>query len=107
MKKTKYKKVFSMTGELGLRNYTVRDIIDLKGEKQLTQTLPFIPNEAKTAEKISASIESGIVSVNQPWMPVVEVPFGGIKDSGYGKELGTEGLEAYLQSKFITQKSSI
>ena len=50
MKKTKYKKVFSMTGEFGLRNYTVRDIIDLKGEKQLTQTLPFIPNEAKAAE---------------------------------------------------------
>ena len=47
MKKTKYKKVFSMTGELGLRNYTVRDITDLKGEKQLTQTLPFTPNEAK------------------------------------------------------------
>jgi succinate-semialdehyde dehydrogenase/glutarate-semialdehyde dehydrogenase len=40
-------------------------------------------------------------------MPVVEVPFGGVKDSGYGKELGSEGLEAYMQSKFITQKSSI
>jgi len=64
-------------------------------------------NSSKTAEKISSSIESGIVSVNQPWMPVVEVPFGGIKDSGYGKELGSEGLEAYMQSKFITQKSSI
>ena len=64
-------------------------------------------NSAKTAEKISSSIESGIVSINQPWMPVVEVPFGGVKDSGYGKELGSEGLEAYMQSKFITQKSSI
>ena len=50
MKKTKYKKVFSMTGELGLRNYTVKDIIDLKGDRQLTQTLPFTPNEAKAAE---------------------------------------------------------
>ena len=50
MKKTKYKKVFSMTGELGLRNYTVKDIIDLKGNRQLTQTLPFTPNEAKAAE---------------------------------------------------------
>ena len=67
---------------------------------------PHVDN-AKTAEKISSSIESGIVSINQPWMPVVEVPFGGVKDSGYGKELGSEGLEAYMQSKFITQKSSI
>ena len=50
MKKTKYKKVFSMTGELCLRNYTVKDIIDLKGDRQLTQTLPFTPNEAKAAE---------------------------------------------------------
>ena len=50
MKKTKYKKVFSMTGELGLRNYTVKDIIDLKGDRQLTQTLPFTSNEAKAAE---------------------------------------------------------
>ena len=50
MKKTKYKKVFSMTGELSLRNYTVKDIMDLKGDRQLTQTLPFTPNEAKAAE---------------------------------------------------------
>ena len=50
MKKTKYKKVFSMTGELCLRNYTVKDIIDLKGDRQLTQTLPFTSNEAKAAE---------------------------------------------------------
>ena len=46
MKKTKYKKVFSMTGELCLRNYTVKDIIDLKSDRQLTQTLPFTSNEA-------------------------------------------------------------
>ena len=50
MKKTKYKKVFSMTGELCLRNYTVKDIIDLKSDRQLTQTLPFTSNEAKAAE---------------------------------------------------------
>ena len=58
MKKTKYKKVFSMTGELGLRNYTVKDIIDLKGDRQLTQTLPFTSNEAKAAE------DAGIELIN-------------------------------------------
>ena len=58
MKKTKYKKVFSMNGELGLRNYTVKDIIDLKSDRQLTQTLPFTSNEAKAAE------EAGIDLIN-------------------------------------------
>ena len=58
-------------------------------------------NSAKTAEKISASIESGIVSVNQPWMPVVEVPFGGIKDSGYGKELGTEAWKPICNQNLL------
>ncbi|MGP1609519.1 MAG: aldehyde dehydrogenase family protein, partial [Burkholderiales bacterium] len=32
-----------------------------------------------------------------------EVPFGGVKDSGYGSEGGSEAIEPYLISKFITQ----
>jgi succinate-semialdehyde dehydrogenase / glutarate-semialdehyde dehydrogenase len=31
------------------------------------------------------------------------VPFGGVKDSGYGSEGGAEAIEAYLVTKFITQ----
>ncbi len=49
-KKTKVKKVVSMTGEYVFRNYTVKDIKDLKGVRKLTQTLPFLPEEAKAAE---------------------------------------------------------
>jgi succinate-semialdehyde dehydrogenase / glutarate-semialdehyde dehydrogenase len=34
---------------------------------------------------------------------VPETPFGGVKESGYGSEDGSEGLEAYLQTKFVSQ----
>jgi succinate-semialdehyde dehydrogenase / glutarate-semialdehyde dehydrogenase len=32
-----------------------------------------------------------------------EVPFGGVKDSGYGSEGGSEAIEAYLNTKFVSQ----
>ena len=56
-----------------------------------------------TAEKIASRVESGMVSINHHGLALPEVPFGGIKDSGYGSEGGSEAIEAYLNSKFVTQ----
>jgi succinate-semialdehyde dehydrogenase/glutarate-semialdehyde dehydrogenase len=58
---------------------------------------------AKTAAAIGSAFESGMVSINHHGLALPEVPFGGVKDSGYGSEGGTEALEAYLNTKFITQ----
>ena len=58
---------------------------------------------AKTAEAIGAAFESGMVSINHHGIALIETPFGGVKDSGYGSEGGTEAIEAYLNTKFITQ----
>ena len=58
---------------------------------------------AKTATAIGAAIESGMVSINSFGLALPETPFGGIKDSGYGSEGGTEAMEAYFNTKFITQ----
>ena len=57
----------------------------------------------KTAADIGADIESGMVSINHHGLAVPETPFGGVKDSGYGSEGGTEVLDGYLVTKFITQ----
>jgi succinate-semialdehyde dehydrogenase/glutarate-semialdehyde dehydrogenase len=57
----------------------------------------------KTAAAIGAAIESGMVSINHHGLALPEVPFGGVKDSGYGSEGGANALEAYLNFKFITQ----
>ena len=46
-----------------------------------------------------------MVSINHHGLAMPETPFGGIGESGYGKEGGVEGIEAYLQTKFITQAS--
>ncbi|MCW0236433.1 MAG: NAD-dependent succinate-semialdehyde dehydrogenase [Ferrovibrio sp.] len=58
---------------------------------------------AKTAAAIGAAFESGMVSINHHGLALPEVPFGGIKDSGYGSEGGSEAIESYLNTKFITQ----
>ena len=57
----------------------------------------------KTASAIGAAFESGMVSINHMGLALPEVPFGGVKDSGYGSEGGSEAIEAYLNTKFITQ----
>ncbi len=57
----------------------------------------------KTATAIAAALEAGMVSINHFGLALPEVPFGGVKDSGYGSEGGSEAIEAYLNTKFVTQ----
>jgi len=58
---------------------------------------------AKTAAAIGSAVESGMMSINHHGLALPEVPFGGIKDSGFGSEGGSEAMESYLNTKFITQ----
>jgi succinate-semialdehyde dehydrogenase / glutarate-semialdehyde dehydrogenase len=57
----------------------------------------------KNAARLGAELEVGAVWINQPGPPWPEIPFGGVKESGYGYEGGVEGLDAYLTSKVVTQ----
>ena len=60
-------------------------------------------SSAKTATYIASAVESGMVSINSHGLALPEVPFGGVKDSGYGSEGGAEAIENYLNAKFVTQ----
>src|SRR4051812_2607086 len=56
----------------------------------------------KNADLLSRRVEVGMLWVNMPAMPSAEMPFGGIKDSGYGSEGGPEALEAYLNARSVS-----
>ncbi|MEO7337779.1 MAG: aldehyde dehydrogenase family protein, partial [Caldimonas sp.] len=58
---------------------------------------------AKTAQAVAAQVETGMMSINHVGLGIPEVPFGGVKDSGYGSEGGSEAIEPYLNPKFVTQ----
>jgi succinate-semialdehyde dehydrogenase/glutarate-semialdehyde dehydrogenase len=60
----------------------------------------------KTAEAIGRAVESGMVSINHHGLALPEVRFGGVKDSGFGSEGGADALDAYLNTKLITQANA-
>ena len=57
---------------------------------------------SRTVSALSGGLETGMLSVNHLGLALPEVPFGGVKDSGYGAEGGTEAMQPYLVTKFVT-----
>jgi succinate-semialdehyde dehydrogenase / glutarate-semialdehyde dehydrogenase len=82
---------------------------DFAGAVEEANRLPYglaayaFTKSAKTAAAVGAAVESGMVAINNVGLALPEVPFGGVKDSGYGSEGGSEAIEAYLNTKFVTQ----
>jgi len=53
--------------------------------------------------RVADALESGIVGINEGALAAEAAPFGGIKESGYGREGGRNGLEDYLHTKYLCQ----
>ncbi len=56
----------------------------------------------KNADLLARRVEVGMMWINMPAMPSAEMPFGGVKDSGYGSEGGPEAMDAYLNARAVT-----
>ncbi|MCX8996926.1 NAD-dependent succinate-semialdehyde dehydrogenase [Rhizobiaceae bacterium BDR2-2] len=59
----------------------------------------------QTAHRLGQQVEAGMLTINHNGLALPEVPFGGVKDSGYGTEGGSEAVEAYLETRFVTMAS--
>ncbi len=59
-------------------------------------------NDLTVATRMAEGLEAGIIAINDPVPATPQAPFGGMKESGLGRELGTEGLDAYFETKSVS-----
>jgi succinate-semialdehyde dehydrogenase/glutarate-semialdehyde dehydrogenase len=52
--------------------------------------------------RVAESLEAGIIGVNDGVPTTTQCPFGGVKQSGWGRELGAEGMDAFLDTKYVS-----
>lgn len=77
------------------------EAIRLANESEYGLAAYIFTNDLKTALHASERLEAGGVGVNVNDVVDIQAPFGGWKQSGFGRELGHWGLEAYLETKHI------
>ena len=59
-------------------------------------------NDLTVATRLAEGLEAGIIGINDPVPATPQCPFGGMKESGLGRELGIEGLDAYVETKYVS-----
>ena len=52
--------------------------------------------------RLAENLEAGTIGINDTVPATSQCPFGGLKQSGWGRELGAEGIDAYLETKHIS-----
>jgi succinate-semialdehyde dehydrogenase/glutarate-semialdehyde dehydrogenase len=62
----------------------------------------FYTNDLSRVIRVYEGLEYGIVGVNDPVPTTVQGPFGGVKESGMGREGGPNGLDDFLETKFVS-----
>jgi succinate-semialdehyde dehydrogenase/glutarate-semialdehyde dehydrogenase len=82
---------------------TVDEVVERANSLEFGLAAYAFTTSAHNASMIGDALQSGMVGVNSIAISTPETPFGGVKESGYGSEGGLEGLQAYLNTKFISQ----
>lgn len=57
--------------------------------------------DLKRAERVSVRLQAGMVAINEPSASFPELPFGGVKRSGIGRELGKYGMDEFINHKLV------
>lgn len=88
----------------------VNPVHDLDEAIAKANALPFglaayaFTHSSNNVHRLSKDVETGNLTINHFVASTAETPFGGVKDSGYGREGGTEGLSCYTVAKNVSHK---
>jgi succinate-semialdehyde dehydrogenase / glutarate-semialdehyde dehydrogenase len=88
----------------------VNPVRDLDEAIEKANSLPYglaayaFTRSARNADRLANEVEVGNLAINHFVASVAETPFGGVKDSRYGREGGTEGLQCYTVAKNVSHK---
>ena len=83
---------------LSFKNFD--EVMDRANDNDLGLCSYVYTTDLKKANKASEILETGCVAVNTPVVAVAEAPFGGIKQTGYGREGGSMAIKDYLNIKY-------
>ncbi len=81
---------------------TEEEVIEKANRTNYGLAAYFYTKDLARAYRVSEALEYGIVGINDPVPTTVQAPFGGMKESGLGREGGYYGVEEFLEIKFIS-----
>ena len=80
---------------------TEEEVLDLANRTEFGLACYFYTADLARAYRMMEELEYGMVGVNEALIATVEAPFGGMKESGLGREGAKEGIEDYLDAKYV------
>lgn len=78
-----------------------REAIELANATEYGLVAYLYTRDLQRALRVSEALETGMVGLNQGLISNPAAPFGGVKQSGFGREGGFEGIEEYLETKYV------
>ena len=78
-----------------------QEAVDLANDTQFGLASYFYTQDLGRVFRVSEGLKYGLIGVNEGMITTVEAPFGGLKESGLGKEGGHQGIEDYLDTKYV------
>lgn len=77
------------------------DAIELANDSEFGLGASVFSKDINRAKRVASLIDTGMVFINQPTWTAPDLPFGGVKNSGYGRELSSLGIQEFVNKKLV------